>query len=51
MVLDYQADLQTKVKQKLDVLAQYQSKRLCIDRTFRVVKNVIAIVPSVGTYI
>ena len=45
-VLDYQANLSAEVQSKLDVLARYQSHRISIDHTFRVVKNVIAIVPA-----
>lgn len=50
-MLDFQADLQTKVQEKLDVVAKFQSKRLSIDHTFRVVKNVIAIVPAGSRYL
>lgn len=42
LVLDINHDLASELQTKLDVLAKWQSRRLSIDHTFRVVKNVVA---------
>ena len=44
LVLDVNHDLSSQLQAKLDDLAKWQSRRLSIDHTFRVVKNVVAFV-------
>lgn len=47
LILDVNKTLGADLQSRLDVLAKWQSKRLSIDHTFRVVKNVIAYVSSI----
>ena len=56
LLLDFHHNLKEETQQKLSVLAAHQSYRLSIDHTFRVVKNVVAVVPAsrytlINTYV